>query len=154
MLMRYPPINEVELLVSQAIYLRDHLSIEGGKYIIQQNAIRSGKSIIPQPLPVTHPRESSNINSRIEGFVPDGLVHATKNVLDTVNTAMLNKAISSVVGEVKVSWRNMKKKKIYFKSEGDRLSLLILIYIHICITRIKSKYSDFGYLFRNSFLCL
>ncbi|RHZ49558.1 hypothetical protein Glove_519g19 [Diversispora epigaea] len=112
-LMRYPPIDEVELLVSQAIYLRDHLSIEGGRYIIQQNAIRSGKSITSQPLPDTIESNNNNNNnssSRIEGLVPDSLVHVTKNVFDTVNTGMLNKAISSVVGEVKKNLGNSRNR--------------------------------------------
>ncbi|KAF0411866.1 RabGAP/TBC [Gigaspora margarita] len=90
MLMRYPSINDVEVLVPQAIYLRDHLSPEGGNNIIQQNAIRLRKPIIPIQIPA---QKESN---RVEGLVPDGFVHVTKN-----SAVMLNKAILSAVGEVK-----------------------------------------------------
>ncbi|CAG8526384.1 31389_t:CDS:10 [Racocetra persica] len=92
MLMRFPSINDVEVLVPQAIYLRDHLSSEGGNYIIQQNAIRLRKPTIPIQIPVQREREPNHI----EGLVPDGFVHVTKN-----SAVILNKAILSAVGEVK-----------------------------------------------------
>ncbi|CAG8440468.1 11923_t:CDS:10 [Diversispora eburnea] len=43
-------------------------------------------------------------------LVPDSLVHVTKNVFETVNTAMLNKAIYSVVGEVKKNLGNSRNR--------------------------------------------
>ncbi|CAG8614428.1 18236_t:CDS:10, partial [Cetraspora pellucida] len=94
MLMRFPSINDVEVLVPQAIYLRDHLSSESGNYIIQQNAIRLRKPTIPIQIPVQ--REQN----RIEGLVPDGFVHVTKN-----SAVIINKAILSAVGEVKKNLR-------------------------------------------------
>ncbi|CAG8534166.1 14057_t:CDS:1 [Acaulospora colombiana] len=92
MLMRYPAIDDVEVLVPQAIYLRDHLSQEGGEQIIQQNAVRLGKPIILQSLPVK--RDAV----RIEGLVQGGIVSVTKNVLESRGAAMINKAILSAVG--------------------------------------------------------
>lgn len=86
MLMRYPPTSDVEVLIIQAIYLRDHLTPEGGAYIIQQNILRTGK---PLPVQISPPREQH----KFEGLVQEGFVHVTKNV---------NKAILNAVGEVKV----------------------------------------------------
>ncbi|CAG8525412.1 7225_t:CDS:2 [Acaulospora morrowiae] len=84
MLMRFPTINDVEVLIPQAIYLRDHLSQEGGEHIIQQNAIRLGKPIIT--LPISIKREPARI---------EDLVSVTKNVLESRGAAMINKAISA-----------------------------------------------------------
>ncbi|CAH1759812.1 11377_t:CDS:10 [Entrophospora sp. SA101] len=93
MLMTYPPIDDVQLLVPQAIHLRDHLSPEGGAYIISENALRVGKPL-PAPYQVYE-------HSRSESIVPDGFVHVTKNVLESRSAAVLNKAILTAVGEVK-----------------------------------------------------
>nr|CAG8564956.1 2542_t:CDS:10 [Entrophospora candida] len=93
MLMAYPPIDDVQLLVPQAIHLRDHLSPEGGAYIISENALRVGKPL-PAPYQVYE-------HSRSESIVPDGFVHVTKNVLESRSAAVLNKAILTAVGEVK-----------------------------------------------------
>lgn len=84
MLMRYPPTSDTEVLIKQAIYLRDHSTQEGGTYILKQNASRTGK-----PLPVLTPKEPQ-----------EGFVHL-KNVLD--RSAVINKAVINVYGEVKVS---------------------------------------------------
>ena len=82
MLMRYPPTSDASdvELVNQAIYLRDHLTPEGGAHIIKQNALRQGK-----PIPVQIPQPKGP--HRIEGLVPEGFV----NVLESsVNKAILN----------------------------------------------------------------
>ena len=90
MLMRYPPTDapDVEVLVNQAIYLRDHSTPEGGAHIIKNNALRKGK-----PFPVLIP--SSKEPLKLEGLVQEGFVHVTKNV---------NKVLATV-GEVKVGNR-------------------------------------------------
>ncbi|KAG9303580.1 hypothetical protein G9A89_018476 [Geosiphon pyriformis] len=102
MLMRYPAVNDVEFLIKQAIFLRDHMSSENGSKIIQQNAIRSGKTI---PIPLTNydrdSRRHSASGGPLEGLAPDGFVHVTKNVLESKSAVAINKAILSAVGEVK-----------------------------------------------------
>ena len=98
MLMRYPPTDaqDVEVLVNQAIYLRDHSTPEGGAYIIKNNALRKGK-----PFPVLIP--SSKEPLKLEGLVQEGFVHVTKNILESRSTVAINKAILNAVGEVKLS---------------------------------------------------
>ena len=96
MLMKYPPIDNVQLLVPQAIYLRDHLSPEGGSYVIAENALRAGKILPSYQIPISHEK------SRSESIIPDGFVHVTKNVLESRSAVVLNKAILTAVGEVKV----------------------------------------------------
>src|SRR3954470_17652163 len=97
MLMRYPPTSDasdVEVLINQAIYLRDHSTSEGGDYIIKKNALRKGK-----PFPVLIP--SSKEPLKLEGLVQEGFVHVTKNVLESRGAVAINKAILNAVGEVK-----------------------------------------------------
>ncbi|CAG8640399.1 8555_t:CDS:2, partial [Paraglomus occultum] len=98
MLMRYPQTPGIDFLVDQAKYLLEHLSPEGGYHIIRQNAIRTGKDV-PPTMPVERNSARSSISSGplIEGLVPDGFVHVTKNVFD--NRA-INKAILTAVGAV------------------------------------------------------
>lgn len=96
--MRYPQTPGIDFLVDQAKYLLEHLSPEGGYHIIRQNAIRAGKDISPV-IPTEHSSARSSVSSGplIEGFVPEGFVHVTKNVFD--NRA-INKAILTAVGAV------------------------------------------------------
>ncbi|CAG8444602.1 4847_t:CDS:10 [Funneliformis mosseae] len=103
MLMRYPPTSDVEVLVPQAIFLRDHLTPEGGASIIQENALRIGK-LLSVP---THPLKEPH---KIEGLVQEGFVHVTKNVLESRGAVAINKAILTAVGEVKVSDRNVLRR--------------------------------------------
>ncbi|CAI2169233.1 19489_t:CDS:10 [Funneliformis geosporum] len=114
MLMRYPPTTDVEVLVPQAIFLRDHLTPEGGASIIQDNALRIGKILSVQ----THPLKETH---KIEGLVQEGFVHVTKNVLESRGAVAINKAILSAVGEVKVSDRNvLRKQDGQIRSEYDK----------------------------------
>ncbi|CAG8635027.1 3791_t:CDS:2, partial [Ambispora leptoticha] len=104
MLMRYPPVPDVDFLVKQAIYLRDHMTTDGGAQVILQNAIRSGKTITPHittDATDREPNRNSISTGSLDGLVPDGFVHVTKNVLESRSAVALNKAILSAVGEVK-----------------------------------------------------
>ncbi|PKK67028.1 RabGAP/TBC [Rhizophagus irregularis] len=101
MLMRYPPTSDTEVLIKQAIYLRDHSTQEGGTYILKQNASRTGK-----PLPVLTPKEPQ-----------EGFVHL-KNVLD--RSAVINKAVINVYGEVKKNV--LRKQDGQLRTEHDRSS--------------------------------
>ncbi len=96
MLMRYPPTSDAEVLIPQAIYLRDHLTPEGGASIIQHNAFRTGKTLPVQIPPLKEPQKT-------ESLVQEGFVHVTKNVLESRSAVAINKAILTAVGEVKVS---------------------------------------------------
>src|SRR5438552_693078 len=98
MLMTYPPINDVQLLVSQAIHLRDHLSPEGGAFVIAENALRASK-ISPSSYQISISHEQR----KGEGIPQDKFVHVAKNVLESRSATVLNKAILTAVGEVKVS---------------------------------------------------
>ncbi|CAG8478943.1 12154_t:CDS:2 [Ambispora gerdemannii] len=124
MLMRYPPVSDVDFLVKQAIFLRDHMTTDGGAQIILQNAIRAGKSISAH-ITTTAGDRDSNRNSTSSGsldvLVPDGFVHVTKNVLESRSAVALNKAILSAVGEVKVS---KDKRKLNFKSNWLFIDLI------------------------------
>ncbi|RIA91486.1 hypothetical protein C1645_767340 [Glomus cerebriforme] len=102
MLMRYPPISDVEVLIVQAIFLRDHLTPEGGAHIIQQNALRIGK-----PLPILTPLTKEPQ----EGFI--------QNVIES-RGAVINKAILNAVGEVKKNV--LRKQDGQIRTEYDRRS--------------------------------
>ncbi|CAG8524741.1 6773_t:CDS:10 [Paraglomus brasilianum] len=118
MLMRYPQTPGIDFLVDQAKYLLEHLSPEGGYHIIRQNAIRAGKDISPV-IPTEHSSARSSVSSGplIEGFVPEGFVHVTKNVFD--NRA-INKAILTAVGAVGEVKKNvLRRPESHTRSENE-----------------------------------
>jgi hypothetical protein len=112
MLMRYPPTSDAEVLIDQAIYLRDHLTPEGGAHIIKKNALRKGK-----PFPVLIP--SSKEPPKIEGFVQEGFVHITKNVLES-------RGAKAILNEVKVSGRTYLEMEMltFFNYNDNRMRFL------------------------------
>jgi hypothetical protein len=116
MLMRYPPTSDTEVLIKQAIYLRDHSTREGGAYIIKQNALRTGK-----PLPALTPSSKEPQ----EGFIQ------IKNVLDR---AVINKAVINAYGEVKVSNNLRPLPKI---SNLFKFFFLFQIYLEKCTSQTR-----------------
>ncbi|KAL1916836.1 uncharacterized protein VTP21DRAFT_5540 [Calcarisporiella thermophila] len=126
LLMRYPPTPDISSYIEQAIFLRDHFSLEGGASIIQQINLKAGRvTRLPQPhdaavklphSPKISSRQSSglesggrvsgaraagvNLGSGISGSLGENLPSLSQ-VVGPRNATAINRAIQSTIADMK-----------------------------------------------------
>ncbi|RUP47794.1 rab-GTPase-TBC domain-containing protein, partial [Jimgerdemannia flammicorona] len=117
LLMHYPTAHvNPHTLIEQAVYLRDHLSQEGGVQIMRQNDVRAGRVPrehgAPPPSPSRHAGEYNHQHhpsieagtdnlARMTKPAAEGFAKMTKEVMKSPQVREINKAIAGVMDEVK-----------------------------------------------------
>lgn len=121
MLLKYPPLTgDVQTLVDDAMYLRDHDSVAGGSAIIEKRSGRKpanmtkvplspdgSESPLPGPLRMRSPLLSPARFLQQQGGVEGLLQGAAKGVFDRGERLGINQAVRDAVGEVKKNMQGL-----------------------------------------------